>query len=148
MGDQSPINLCSIRAQSMQQFNPRPKSAEKGINPSKSWCHFLGDHPNQCRSLEMTQIWYFCSGYHGFISFLKHLKVTSRVLWFTDYGLSMDWAWIDHRLNRLWKHLCVLKIIPYKAKIIKSSICMVPKWVRFNHILPFHRLILLKTILF
>ena len=76
----------------------------------------------------------------------KHLKVTFRVLWFTDYGLSLDWAGIDHRLNRLWKHLCVPKIIPYKVKINKIAFCMVPKSVRFNHILPFHRLILLGQI--
>ncbi len=37
------LNPGSIRAQSMQQFNPRPKSDEKGINPIEIWCHFLGD---------------------------------------------------------------------------------------------------------
>ena len=100
----SPINLCSIRAQSMQQFNPRPKSAEKGINPNKSWCHFLK--------------W--------------HLQI-------------VDWAWIEHGLNRFWKHFCVLKIIPYMVKIIKMNICMAPKLVRFNQILPFHRLFLMHN---
>ncbi len=104
MWDQSRLNPGSIRAQSMQQFNPRPKRAEKGINPNKSWCHFL-----EC------------------------------------YGtLIMDWAWIELGLNRFWKHFCVLKIIPYMVKIIKISIWMVPKSVRFNQILPFHRLFLLQ----
>ena len=66
--------------------------------------------------------------------------------WHLEYygSLIVDWAWIDHRLNRLWKHLCVLKIIPYKVKIIKIGICTVPKSGRFNHILPFHRLILIE----
>ena len=70
---------------------------------------------------------------------IKIIKVTSTVLWYTDYGLSMDWSQIE----QFWKHLCVPKIIPYtEVKIIKISICMVPKSVRFNHILPFHRLCL------
>ncbi len=67
----------------------------KLINYISSWEVFMKNIDRNSRVVEerglgMTQIWYFLLCFTRIDQLSERSKVTSTVLWYTDYGLSMD----------------------------------------------------------